>query len=188
MRLEVRGAILTCSLLLLGAVFAAVAPAASIPGQGLFDECPLGTIREIWQDCIDNMPALRAAGFTHVLNANAGPGSDAQPVSDNTRAYADAAAANGVGIIWHIGSRNTSDDTDRNAAPRAFISEMRWHPATLGYYVADEPPAENEASVEAWAQEIERIDPNHPTFIVSYGWDGESWRSAAAPFSEAGNG
>src|SRR4051795_6228652 len=186
--LRVRAAVLACSLLLLGAVFPAIAPAASIPGQGLFDECPLRTINETWQDCINNMPALRAAGFTHVLNANAGAGSDVEPVSDNIRAYADAAAANRVGIIWHIGSRNTSIDTDRNAAPRAFISEMRSHPATLGYYIADEPPAENEAIVEAWAQEIERIDPNHPTFIVSYGWGAGSWRSGAAPFWDAGNG
>src|SRR3954454_13908630 len=184
----VRAAVLTCSLLLLAALLPAVAPAASMPGQGLFDECPLGTIKETWQDCIDNMPAWRAAGYTHVLNADAGAGSDAEPVSDNIRAYADAAAANRVGIIWHIGSRNTITDTDRNAAPRAFISEMRSHPATSGYYIADEPPAENEVVVEAWAQEIERIDPNHPTFIVSYGWDADSWRSTAAPFWDAGNG
>src|SRR3954451_8040900 len=144
-------------------------------------------------DAVDWSHPLRSrprsyAGYTHVLDADAGAASDVEPVSDNIRAYADAAAANGVGIIWHIGSRNTISDAERNAAPRAFISEMRSHPATLACYIADEPPAENEAVVEAWAQEIERIDPNHPTFIVSYGWDAESWRSAAAPFLDAGNG
>src|SRR4051794_35449536 len=70
----------------------APALAATAPVQGLYDQCDPST--EL-ATCTEHLQRLGGAGFKVILNYTAWYGTEA-----DLRAYADAAAAAGVQLIW----------------------------------------------------------------------------------------
>jgi hypothetical protein len=55
------------------------------------------------------------------------------------------------------------------------IGLVKNHPATWGYYIADEPSPDHRDQVAAYAEQVGALDPNHPRLIMGCGlcWGGE---------------
>lgn len=152
----------------------------SLPPQGIYEGCSPAA----GASCAERLARIGAAGFSHVLNYSAWYGSPAQ-----VRAYADAAAALGLQLIWPLNhpawrglgrldatysSLTGARPAPRGAAPAGAaeltaeaIELVAGHPATWGFYIGDELPVAEAGRVRALSATVRRLAPNRPQLYVS---------------------
>lgn len=128
--------------------FALLAAPAHGYSQGAYEDCYTTT-------CLDQAKAI---GLEFVI-------------APADAAYADAAHARGMRVIWSANYRT------RNAAGFPLAA----HPATLGYYTADEPQLADAAAVLAWNATV-RSTTGRPTFTVHWGCSRDQFVYWATPF------
>jgi hypothetical protein len=106
---------------------AQAAPATKLPTQGVYDQCDAGASRDA---CASRLRRLSQAGFKVVAVMGLSP-----RIENLTAvlAYATAAQANGIKVMWSV--RPGIGDADLIAV----IAALRVLPSTWGYYIADEP-------------------------------------------------
>jgi hypothetical protein len=155
------------------------AHAASLPPQGLYEECAPSDQAQ----CAGELTQMGTAGFRLALNYTAWYGDAAQ-----IEAYAAAAQAEGIKLIWPLdysawrdpGSATSLADEYSDLAPdcdcadnTAFlqyaINLVRSLPATWGYYIGDELDPSQAASVRQLAGTVRSLDPAHPLLYVGQG-------------------
>lgn len=164
------------------AVLAVAAPAvgtpsaAAAPAQGIYDQCAPGAVAD---HCASRLQTMAAGGFTVVVNYGALDGDPAAIL-----AFADAAAAAGVRVVWPLIAAAWRDEDDprarfpalaracgcdRRDALVAYVTHLvGGHPATWGWYVGDELGAEQHASALALRGLVRDRDPAHPSLYVGY--------------------
>lgn len=132
---------------------------SALPPQGVYEGIAL---TGNYQPRLDQ---LAANGFKVVLNYSA-PGIN--PTSAQLVAYADAAQARGLKIIWAMKSHEWWDGTYSAAYIQAQVNAVKNHPATWGYYVADDDANMVPAKVISASKVIRTLDPNpdHPRLTV----------------------
>ncbi len=160
------------------------APAAAgspgLPPQGLYEGCAPGAAGG---DCIARLARIRAAGFRYVLNYSAWYGSPAEVL-----AYADAAAALGLRLIWPLNhpawrgltglaatyATLAESGVSSDRAPLAdaefldsAINLVASHPATWGFYIGDEVPPEEAGLVAGLSATVRRLAPDKPQLYVA---------------------
>lgn len=157
------------------AIKAAVIP---LPAQGVYDQCAPATQMDV---CREHLQRLSAAGFKVILNYTTW---SATP--QELGAYADAAAAAGVKVLWPLNAAAWRDGSSQPAAYKRLASGctcgddvLTWllgflkdHPATYGWYVADELGRDQQAAVQSLAAKVRSLDPHHPLVIVQNGMHG----------------
>ncbi|HLZ58522.1 MAG TPA: hypothetical protein VKR06_16410 [Ktedonosporobacter sp.] len=142
--------------------------------QGLYESCsPFdGDI------CLNHLKTIAAAGFTLVVNYNQLYGTEAQEL-----AYAKEAHSLGIQIIWDMSEpifwngndvraeykdlAATCSCSDNSAFIAYVINLVKRLPATWGYYIGDEAPAENHDSLKAFADAVRQLDPGHPRLYIA---------------------
>jgi hypothetical protein len=133
--------------------------------------------------CVERLATIRAAGFRYVLNYSAWYGSAAQVL-----AYADAASALGLKLIWPLnhpswrgmGSLSTTYTTFEGVVPPSSSGEVSnaefiagaiglvaHHPATWGFYVGDELPRAEVGRVAALSAAVRALAPRKPLLYVA---------------------
>ena len=65
--------------------------------------------------------------------------------------------------------------------PADLIDWAREHPATWGYYVADEPPPSQYSEVASKVKPYHQNDPNHPAYVNTTGHTAQSFIEALQP-------
>jgi hypothetical protein len=78
-------------------------------------------------------------------------------------AYANAAHANGMKVMWSV--RPGISDVDLVAV----ITALRVHPSTWGYYISDEPGPTERDKLADFAPRVKALDPGHPRLIMGCG-------------------
>jgi hypothetical protein len=101
------------------------------------------------------------AGFVLVLNYGSGSSDNAQPAY---LAYLDRARQDNIRVIWDFHALAWEAGGAERAA--AVVAIVKDHPATWGYYVGDENPANQSQDVLALAEAIKAADPGHPRLYV----------------------
>jgi YD repeat-containing protein len=168
---------------LTGPPAAAVASdAPSLPPQGLYEWCNPAQSQD---GCASRLQRIGQAGFRVVTNG----WMFIDPSEQRIRAYAQAAAAAGVSVLWSFhGSGFQESNPDGNnllgrypsLASRCGCSTnqgllayvvgiMRGQPNTWGYYLADEPSPTTHDSLAGWVSRIKALDPVRPRVIVGCG-------------------
>jgi hypothetical protein len=171
---------------------AAPAAAADLPPQGLYDQC---SPAQSGDACASRLGQMGQAGFKLVLNYTSW---DATP--QQLTAFADAAAASGMQVIWPLNNavwRTNGDITGvypKLAAASgathadellAYVAGLlKGHPATWGWYIGDELPATELPAVIGLNLRIKALDPGHPTLYVAYEHSGIGGANLA-PFGTA---
>jgi hypothetical protein len=142
--------------------------------QGLYESCQPSD-----PTCAPRLDAMAAAGFRLVLNYAQEGGSAAQQI-----AYLDHAKSLGMKVIWSFSDSTWYDGTadlrttypalaaqcnctDNTSFIAYLVGLVKDHPALWGYYVADEPPAAQQAAVAAFSDQVHTLDPAHPRLIVA---------------------
>jgi hypothetical protein len=147
----------------------------ALPPQGLYDSCVPDDA-----DCLDHINTLSEKGFTLILNYGQLYGTSAGQV-----AYADRAQAQGMKVIWCIQYRpNLPDDwmiskytelaresqcAENSCLIQYFVNLVKDHPATWGYYVADEVAPAEYSKMKEWTDLVKKLDPQHPRLFVTAG-------------------
>jgi len=163
------------------------------PPQGLFEDCAGddGQAR-----CISRMRMMAAGGFRLLVNYSQFYGSAADQLDD-----AATAAQLGMRVIWNFSEPAFYDGTDLSAHFPSLaktcactdntgflayvVGLVKPLPATWGYYVADEAPLAARDRVRALTQALRRLDPTHPTLLVSIGDPSPALASAhLEPFAQ----
>ncbi len=146
-----------------------------LPTQGVYDTCD--PVRSP-DSCASRLRRLSQAGFRVVQIMGISP-----QVTNLTAvlAYANAAQANGVKVIWNV--RPGSSEVDLLAV----LAALRVHPSTWGYYIYDEPTPEDHDKVAAFAARVKALDPAHPRLIMGCGncYGGEGSVSSFADIDAA---
>jgi hypothetical protein len=111
------------------------------------------------------------------------------PSEQQMRAYAQAAAAAGVSVLWsfHNSGFQESNPSGNNLLGRYpklasrcgcstnqgllayVVGVMRGLPNTWGYYLVDEPDPATHDAVAGWVSRIKALDPGRPRVIVGCG-------------------
>jgi hypothetical protein len=146
-----------------------------LPPQGLYDSC---LIQE--EACASHLDVLAEHGFKLILNYGQLYGNSAAQI-----AYADRADALGMQIIWSINYRPdwTADNLlakypelaaecncrDNLGFITYFINLVKDHPATWGYYLADEVSPDEHDRLLVYSDLIRRLDPDHPRLYIVAG-------------------
>ena len=133
------------------------AAAPGLPAQGLYDNCDPARSRD---RCESRLQLLSRAGFTVVQNMGISPQVTNLPA---VLAYADAARAQGVKVIWNVRPGITDVDL------LAVMVALRAHPSTWGYYISDEPTPADHNEVAAFSAKVKSLDPNHERLIMGCG-------------------
>lgn len=192
MRAAGRFVLLACALLACAAARAdAAAGAAALPAQGVYEGCSPGTSPAPLELCVQRLQEIADAGFDVVLNYSALYGTP-----DQVRAYAQAAHARGVRLIWPLHHPRLRRQSDVSAtfvsmaaacgcsAPHELVAYMvdvvRTQPATWMYYVGDEVPVAEHDAMKALSELVRTADPSHERLVVQYGTGSE-----LAPFADA---
>lgn len=144
-----------------------------LPPQGLYDSC---WIEE--EECVDHLEVMAKHGFKLVLNYGQMYGSPEAQLK-----YADRAQELGIQIIWSINylaewtDNNLIEKYDTIAAEcncknnidliTYFVNLVKDHPATWGYYMADEVPVEEHDRLKTYTDLVKRLDPEHPRLFVA---------------------
>ncbi len=155
---------------------APAAPAsAAIPPQGIYEACAPEAPGGV---CASRLATIRAAGFRYVLDYSAWYGSPAQVL-----AYADAAAALGLKLIWplngpawrglasfgatysSLAEHSSALSSDQLAA--LAIGLVANHPATWGFYIGDELPPAEASRVQALGAAVRALAPSKPQLYVA---------------------
>jgi hypothetical protein len=99
--------------------------------------------------------------------------------------YADHAASVGLKIIWNFNGFWQTSTPYAQAYPAMaascgcatnsdfltyVVTILGSHPATWGYYIADEPSASSHQAVQAVSDQIHHADPTHPRLFVALAW------------------
>ncbi|UGS38832.1 glycoside hydrolase 5 family protein [Capillimicrobium parvum] len=155
---------------------AAPAPgtAAAVPPQGVYDQCAptpdLGT-------CIEHVRRVASNGMPIILNYTSWYATPTDLV-----AYADAAALAGVKLIWPLNDKVWREQGNLfkrypKLAAQCYCNDMlayvvnrlKDHPATWGWYIGDELTVNEAPLVQALADRVRALDPDHPTIYVGMG-------------------
>ncbi len=158
--------------------------AAAPPAQGVYEGCAPGTSPATLERCVRRLQEIAEGGFGVVLNYSAFYGAP-----DQVRAYAEAASALAIRLIWplhHASLRREADvsGTFRSMAaacgcgsPRRLVPYMidvvSSLPATWLYYVGDEVPVAERDAMLAVSRLVRAVDPTHERLIVQYGTGSE---------------
>lgn len=134
-------------------------------------------------------PARAAAYFERTLADLQGLGADTIIANwtprDHRRALLDAARRHGIRVIVHLDEVNgflwnpaSFESRDWVREFRQAVDGVRRHPATLGYYLVDEPSPtpENRARIALAKRVVEALDPGHPGFSCLLGDYAELFR------------
>lgn len=172
-------ALIGCVLALLAAQpVRAAASRAQLPPQGLYENCMPATQAG---NCIQRLKAMGRAGFRLVLNY-----SQWSATPRELLAYARTAQSLGMKVIWPLDDAMWRDGSgglarmypalgagcacsDDGAFLRHVIGLVRKLPATWGYYIGDEVPADQLPAVRALAAKIKALDPSHPQLYIANG-------------------
>ncbi len=181
MRRLIVAAALSCTFIVAFATAgAAVASAASMPAEGVFETCPLDTAMTT---CVQRLGVMRQGGVNVVVIS-------AEGESLNSLAtYASAAHWLGMSVMWAIGDpgwwQEPSTSTYMSGFYPAFASACgcdqdgallasttRWLgslPGTYGYYAADDSTLApgDESAIASYVAEIKQGDPSHSVMIGS---------------------
>jgi hypothetical protein len=129
---------------------------------------------------------MAAAGFKVVANSG-----NLYGTASEVLAWADKANSLGMKIIWDMSVRNWYDGSSptpldefgwlkascncstRDGFARYVVNLVKNHPATMAYYIADEPdpftnPRLTVSQVENYANVVRSADPTHPTALVHW--------------------
>jgi hypothetical protein len=198
-RLQVRGAL--AALAASVALLAAWTPGASaaLPEQGLYDVCYPASAPGA---CAPRLLRISQAGFRTILNSGS---LYYTTTPEQLTAFADAAQVAGVKVIWPLmGSEWWGSDPNGNGLLNTYpklaercgchdnqgllryvVERVRNHPATWGYYVADEPGADARDALNAFIGRIKAVDSAHPAVIVTCGvcGGGDPDGARTAPFA-----
>lgn len=153
---------------------ATTAEAASLPPQGLYEECAPANQAQ----CAGELAKMGTAGFRLALNYTAWYGSAAE-----IQAYAHEAHAQGIKLIWPLNDSAWRGDssliaeypalaatcacTTNEGFVRYAVSLVRSLPATWGYYVGDELDPSDAPAVASLAAQVRAVDPLHPLLYIS---------------------
>ena len=97
-------------------------------------------------------------------------------ITQPSEAAANAAAANGLGVYWNIDYRGGNSAYNGEAA-------MINKPVTWGWYIADEPPSSDVATLNNFQFGVKWVDPQkRPTLAVHWGCTYSAARGSAWPF------
>src|SRR4051794_10956872 len=145
---------------------AAPSHAKGLPPQGVYDSCAPATSLDT---CVEHLDELGRAGFKAVLNYNVWNAS-----WEDLGAYAAAARAAGVKIIWPFNNRPWRTGQGLAAAYKPLVARcgcegdpdfleaamnvIRSFPATWGYYVGDEVNPSEADQVRTLAARIRAQD------------------------------
>lgn len=141
--------------------------AQGLPLQGLYDSANLTT-----EESRLHLDRMAAAGFKLVLNYGVF-GYEAAEM----RRYADHAAGVDMQVIWDISSRAFADGTFSRDYVRERVDAVRDHPATWGYYIADEPQEWDMPYAPGLSEYIRSLDPGHPRMLVHWYEEGDPVRT-----------
>jgi hypothetical protein len=166
---------------LLGSLGAALASAAAMPMEGIFEDCSLDTAMAL---CAQRLSVMHAGGLQVVLVPAWGAS------LPSLTSYAAAARALGMSVIWELSNPGwweeapTSTDMagyfpsfaapcgcSQNGALLSYLT--RWLgalPGTYGYYAADDSmlsPGDRDG-MSAYVAAIKRNDPRHTVLISSF--------------------
>jgi len=146
-----------------------------LPPQGLYDSCVPS-----YPDCLNHLDTLGAKGFGLILNYGQLYSNSASQI-----AYADRAKSVGMKVIWALQyETKKSKDWMITSYPELaaeshcldnycliayFVNLVKHHPATWGYYVADEISPEEYEDMKKWTDVIRENDPSHPRLFVTAG-------------------
>ncbi len=161
---------------LLVAPSAASAAPVALPPQGMYDQCSPAAAMS---DCIGRLDTFASAGFKLVLNYTVWDASPEQIV-----AYADAAQARGMRVIWPLNNAVWRQNGDisrvypklaracgctQAAVLLPFVMGLvSRHAGTWGWYVGDEVAAVEAPLVAALTARVKLIDPATRTLYIAY--------------------
>jgi hypothetical protein len=166
------------------------APAAALPPQGVYEECPPSH-----EGCLGRLDQIARGGFKLVLNYTQWEGDARAQLR-----YARRAHRLGLQLIWPLndpvwaghgsvrsrypflrhGCRCASD----RGAVRYGLRLARGRRATWGYYVGDQAPASRAAAIHALSRRVHRFDPGRKTLYVALE-NGVTRGANLRPFREA---
>jgi len=163
-----------CGLLCCWAAPASAGVEFPLPAQGVYDQCP--PTPELAR-CAENLNRISQAGMTVMLNYTSW-----YATPQDLLAYADAAQAAGVKLIWPLNDKPWRGEGSLLARYpklargcgcadllRYVISLLKDHPATYGWYVGDEQTGEYAPAIGQLAATVKQLDPAHPTIFVQLG-------------------
>ncbi|HEX4143224.1 MAG TPA: beta-galactosidase [Pirellulales bacterium] len=101
------------------------------------------------QSNVERMRELAEAGFTESFSQ--------YPTVDSARAALDAAQTAGVKLWLALPSLRHD--------PEATARQLQNHPALAGYFLADEPNADQFEMLSAWAARLRAVDAVHPSYV-----------------------
>jgi len=170
-RLGARAVLALCALGALavsGPAPAAAGTPPKLPAQGIYDSCSPALSPD---RCAARLQRLGQAGFEVVVNGYVFHRS----TLDESLAYADAAAAAGMRVIWPLHTTEALADPAKALDLAALVSRLRAVPNTWGYYLYDEPKQRHAAEVAARVERIKALDPDHPRLVMGCGicWGGD---------------
>jgi hypothetical protein len=152
--------------------------AAPVPTDGfaIYESC--GTSR----GCFGRIDTIAGGGFKEVLDYSLW---DGNPSMQTFLTYADHANSVGMKVIWNFKDFWQTSVPFAQAYPAMaascgcstnsdfltyVVTILRSHPATWGYYIADEPSASSHQEVKAVSDIIHHADPAHPRLFVGLAW------------------
>ncbi|MCW3016777.1 MAG: carbohydrate-binding protein [Solirubrobacterales bacterium] len=151
------------------------ARAATLPPQGVYDQCSPATDPTA---CLGTLDRVAGAGFSLMLNY-----SQLTASPEQLRALSRHAADLGVKLIWPLsnpvwrrGGELAKQYPQLAAACGcgsdellAYVIGLAQHePGTWGYYIGDEVTPEELPAVQALAARVKALDPQHPTLYFAY--------------------
>jgi hypothetical protein len=162
------------------AVMSASASAATLPPEGIFENCNLDSQMPT---CVQRLQVMHQGGFQIVVI----PAASASP--NSLASYASNAQSLGMSVMWEIGNPSWWTDPatstmmsgyyggfaalcgcDQNGPLLAYV--VHWLgqlPGTYGYYAADDTMLSpgDEAGVASYVAQIKQQDPSHLVMIGS---------------------
>ena len=167
---------LAVAICMLGMLASRADAATALPPQGVYDRCVPANSPD---RCASRVRRAASAGFKVIQNMGALYDADLTDIL----AYANAAQANGVKVIWSLNGGaqraglvgNMPKLADRcgcstdDALLVYLMTILRAHPATWGYYISDEPKPEDHDQIAAYTARVKSLDPTHPRLIMGCG-------------------
>jgi hypothetical protein len=150
-----------------------VAMAASLPPQGVYEDCPPADAA-----CFTNLDQIAAGGFKLVLNYSQFWGTPAQQIAYAARAdslgmkviwgMSDPAWWNGTNLRTYYGDLGeTCNCSDNTGFIKYVVSLVKDLPGTWGYYIGDELEPAEHAKAKAFSDLVKSVDPVHPRLYVA---------------------
>jgi hypothetical protein len=168
---------------------------ANQPPQGLYEECAPSN----QQQCASELAQMGTAGFRLALNYTAWYGS-----ATDIQAYASAAQAQGIKLIWPLNSlpwhsatslattypalaASCGACTTNDSIRRYAVNLVRSLPATWGYYIGDEEASSVAPAVAALAGTVRAIDPDPSHQLLYVGQSNPTVATNLEPFMSSAN-